>query len=292
MNWKLLAQRGCWLFPRAFAKWMLMPLGLCLAMAPFTQVAFPQATYTYTGHPFTLFSCGPSNPGPGTIDCSTPAPTNPDTSYTATDFVSATLTLSSPLAANLAFQDVSTLPGFQLSMNDGQQTLTNAQALGMFAQVSTDGSGNILNWRFVINTGGALDGGISTINATINGFTSVIDQGTLSCCDPTPPGNLALNLSMPGTWSSNNSQSPAAGVASLKNMLSNPLLRLTSGDINSLSDKLDNTLISINAAQNKQAINQLNAFNSSVQSSLKTGKMSAQTATTLTNAANAIIKML
>jgi len=43
---------------------------------------------------------------------------------------------------------------------------------------------------------------------------------------------------------------------------------------------------------NKQAINQLNSFINSAQSSVKTGKISAQTGKTLTDAANAIIAML
>lgn len=272
------------------AKHVLLSVA-CLALG--SVPAFAQVTYTYTGHPFTLFSCGPSNPGPGTIDCSTPAPANPDTSYTATDFVSGTLTLSSPLPANLPYQDIRTFPGFQITLNDGQHTVTNAEALGWFAEVSTDGNGNINSWRFVLNTGGVDDGGISTINAVINGFDSVIDQGTLACCDPNPPGNLALNLSMPGTWTSSNTPpSPSAAVSSLENMVANPLLGLSNGQISSLNDKLNNALISINANQNKQAINQLNAFISSVQTTVKTGKMSTQTANTLTNAANAIIQML
>ena len=75
-------------------------------------------------------------------------------------------------------------------------------------------------------------------------------------------------------------------------MVSNPLLGLTSGQVSSLTDKLNNALASIQAGLNKQAINQLNAFINSVQSSLKTGKMSAQTATTLLDAANAIIATL
>jgi hypothetical protein len=55
---------------------------------------------------------------------------------------------------------------------------------------------------------------------------------------------------------------------------------------------LNNALASIQAGLNKQAINQLNAIISSVQSSLKTGKMSLATANTLIGAANAIIAVL
>jgi hypothetical protein len=88
--------------------------------------------------------------------------------------------------------------------------------------------------------------------------------------------------------------SPAQAVTDLINLISNPLsgLVLTTGQTNSLTDKLNNALTSILAGQNKQAINQLQAFINSVQTDLKTGKISAPTATTLTVAANAIITSL
>lgn len=250
-------------------------------------LAAAQAVYQYTGNPFTLFSCGPTADNMATLDCSTPAPTNPYTSYLATDRVTATLSFTNPLPADMAIQDVRTLAGFQLTMNDGHQTLTLADAVGSFVEVGTDAGGQINSWRLVINTGGVNNGGISTINKG----TSLLDIGVLACCDPTVSGNLALNLSMPGTWSSG-SPSPTAAVASLINMLANPTLGLTQGQVNSLTDKLNNALASIQAGLNKQAINQLNAFISSVQTAQKTGKMSAQTATTLINAAAAIIAML
>ena len=258
-----------------------------VGLALWSPPVFAQATYNYSGNPFTLFSCGPSNPGPGTILCSTPSPANPLTSYTATDHVTATLTLATPLPANLAITDVRTSPGFALSMNDGQHTVTNSDAVGMFAEVSTDGTGQIVQWRLVINTGGVLNGGI----ATINKGTSVFDSGTISCCDPTPPGNLAFIFSSPGTWNSG-IPNPATLTTNLISQLSNPLLGLTSGQISSLTDKLNNALASIQAGLNKQAINQLSAFITSVQSSVKTGKVSAQTGNTLVTAANAIIAQL
>jgi hypothetical protein len=88
--------------------------------------------------------------------------------------------------------------------------------------------------------------------------------------------------------------SPAQSVTNLINLMSNPNsgLALTAGQINSLTDKLNNALASIQTGLNAQAINQLQAFINSVQSSLKTGKISAQTASTLISAANAIIAVL
>jgi hypothetical protein len=193
------------------------------------------------------------------------------------------------LPANLAIQDVRTLAGFHLTMNDGQHTVTEADQVGMFAEVATDANGQITQWRLVINTGGTLNGGIATVNKA----TSVFDQGVLACCDPTVHGDIAANFSMPGTWSSSGgTPTPDQATSNLIDMLSNPLLGLTSGQINSLTDKLNNALASIQAGLNKQAINQLNSFVNSVQSSVKNGKMSAQTGATLIAAANAIIASL
>ena len=254
--------------------------------------ALAQATYTYTGNPFTLFSCGASNPGPGDILCSTPGP-NSFTSYTASNSVTATLTLANPLPANMSFQDVSSMAGFQLTLNDGQHTVTNAMAVGMFAQVATDANGNISAWHLVVNTGGLQNGGIATSNFTDSSGSHVFDSGTLACCDPTVPGNLAENFGIPGTWSSSSgTQTPSALVNNILQLVSDPLLQLTAGQTNSFTDKLNNVLASIQAGQNKQAINQLNSFISSVQTALKNGKISAQSATTLINAANAAIASL
>jgi len=85
-------------------------------------------------------------------------------------------------------------------------------------------------------------------------------------------------------------QTPAQMVTALVNLL--PTLGLANGQTSSLTDKLNSALASIQAGLNKQAINQLNAFISSVQSSQKTGKISDPTATTLINAARAIIALL
>ena len=274
------------IFGNAFA---LALFGLTFSSQP----AQAQATYSYRGNPFTLFSCGPSNPGPGDVLCSTPGP-NAFTSYTAADFVSGTLTFTNPLPANMSLQDLTSLPGFQLTLNDGQHTVTNAIAPGLIVQVATDASGNIVSWWLIMNTGGTQNGGIGTVNFSnpVSG-SHVFDQGVLACCDPTVPGNLAYLFSSPGTWTSGSgTPSPATLVTNLIQQVSNPLLQLTLGESSSLTDKLINALASIQAGQNKQAINQLNAFISAVQTYLKNGKISAQTATTLTNAATAIIAVL
>lgn len=81
-------------------------------------------------------------------------------------------------------------------------------------------------------------------------------------------------------------------IPSLIASLSSPTLGLTAGQISSLTDKLTNAQISIQAGLNKQAINQLDALINSVQAFLKTGNMSASTAATLLAAVNQIIALL
>jgi hypothetical protein len=121
----------------------------------------------------------------------------------------------------------------------------------------------------------------------------IFDDGIISCCDPSPGGNLAMNFSVPGTWSGESSPpSPTASVNNLIGVISNPLTGLTSGQVNSLTDKLDNVLASLQAGLNKQATNQLKAFISSVQTSIKNGKIGPVTGGNLLDAANAIIAVL
>ena len=278
---------------RVLGRAMLASATILFGVAAMIAPAEAQVTYSYTGNPFTLFSCGPSGSG-GTLDCSTAAPANPDTSYTATDHVTATLTLDSPLGPNFTYSDISALPGFSLTLNDGHQTITTPIGSGqfLFAFAGTDSSGNISEWRLGVNTGGVLNGGVHTFNFT-DTMPHVFDNGILECCDPSPGGDLATNFSMPGTWSGGSSPpTPIVSVNNLIGVISNPTLNLTSGQTSSLTDKLNNVLVSLQAGLNKQATNQLNAFISSVQSSVKTGKISAQTGANLIAAANAIIAVL
>ncbi len=80
--------------------------------------------------------------------------------------------------------------------------------------------------------------------------------------------------------------------ANLLALLGDPALALAQGQVNSLADKLNNALASIQAGANKQATNQLNAFIASVQSGWKSGKISTTAAALLTAAANAMIVSL
>src|SRR5258707_740981 len=99
-------------------------ISLAFLTAALSLRAVNLSTYQYTGKPFTLFSCGPSGTV-GTLDCPW-GDSRIVSSYSPSDFVLATLKLSSPLAPNLNLQDVTGLPGFQLTISDGVQTFSTA----------------------------------------------------------------------------------------------------------------------------------------------------------------------
>lgn len=256
-------------------------IALAVAIAP--PVAAAQVTYTYTGNMFNLFSCGGNPDLVSWSLCSTAGP-NANTSYTTSDHVTATLTLDSALPANQLLTDVRNFSGFHLAMSDGEHTVTDAQQQGMFAEVATDASGQISQWRLVINTGYPDNGGVATVNFP----ASVHDNGTLL---GVWPGNQGYIFSSPGTWASG-AQSPATLTQNLINLVANPSLGLTQGQTSSLTDKLANALASIQAGENKQAINQLNAFIASVKTYQKNGKISGAAATLLIDAATNIINQL
>jgi hypothetical protein len=101
----------------------------CVAFIMSAQSATAEVTYKYTGSPVTQFSCGPDPTRPDTLRCPTPAPANPLTTYTASDFVSIALTFDDPLPPNFPTQVMHNRPGFHLTLNDGHQTLTEADAV-------------------------------------------------------------------------------------------------------------------------------------------------------------------
>lgn len=268
---------------RACAGFALVCAGLGLATG-----AAAQAVYQYSGNPFTLFSCG------GATLCATPGP-NPNTSYTATDFVSAKLELSAPLAPNLVFQDISGLAGFRLTLEDRQQVMVVGTAgTGPFeAKVSTDSAGRIIGpWSVFVNCCSFPNNSVATLNNP--GGRGVGDLGVLSGptgAFPSTPNNSGFLFANPGTWTSG-PPSPAAAVANLVALVNGTELGLTVGQVASLTDKLNSALASIDAGLNRQATNQLKSFINSVESARKTGKMLASTAATLIAAANAIIALL
>jgi len=102
----------------------VLPIGLVLGLgAP----AWADVIYTYTGNPFT----------------SAQAP------YTTLDKITATMTLTNPLAPSLSLSDVT--PNLvALSMSDGVQTLGLAGSTDTTAEFSTDSTGAITNWQVVL----------------------------------------------------------------------------------------------------------------------------------------------
>jgi len=182
---------------------------VCAAMAFMrlmvgAQQASAQTTYRYHGNVFKFFSCGPGPEG-GTKGCpDAPAPGNPLTTYLATDFVSATLTFSAPLPANLAIQDVTTRPGFSMTMSDGRQTLTMADVNVAAALVATDADGEIREWELRMSTPADPHTfsfrEVTTTSEHFGTFIANQDGGTLACCDPFVSGNLASNQDAPGSW--------------------------------------------------------------------------------------------
>ena len=259
-------------------------------------------TYQYQGNTFTSFSCGPfidsvTGQVTGTANCSTPSPTNAFTSYTLADKVTATLVLGAPLPANMAMTSVIGLPGFVLTLNDGHQTVQTpiTPGQGLIATVATDATGNISEWRLILNTGGTLNGGVSTQRFTNTTTGSLVqsDMGTLACCHPTVPGDFGRRSSLAGVWTvAGGTPEPDELVENLIDVVFDPDTGLTAGQINSLSDKLNSALASIDAGLLKQAVNQLNSFISSVQVAVKTGKMSSGTGASLIAAANDVIALL
>lgn len=260
----------------------------CVAVIVSARPADAQVTYTYHGNPFTVFSCGPDPYGFDT--CSTPGP-NQYTSYTAANSVTATVTLDAALPANMPWQELWLLPGFRLTLTDGIQTLTfasgdfNSADVGV-AGVSTDATGRIIAWDLGLGFSSTRTW-IETLRALPSYPT--YDYGQLMKGNPSAPADFAYYWGTPGPWTFSGS-GPAAAVTDLIGSLSH--LGLTNGQINSFTTKLNNILTSIDAGLNNQAINQLNAFINQVQAALNTGNISAATAATLIDAANAIIDML
>lgn len=247
---------------------------------PSRATAAAPTVYRYTGNPFTLFSCGASDGGGA---CATPAPTNPYTSYTASDHITATLTLDAPLPANASFLDLKTLPGFQLSLSDGHQTLTQADSSdGISVDVSTDANGNIIGWYLGVGANGHQ---IGTANESI-----VIDEAVLECCDPAQHANLAYNQN-PGSWTVV-AATPAQAITDLLGVVADPATGLRRGQVKRLTNILDKALADAQAGNATQAKKELQSFIKAVQNALRAGRISAQTAAMLIAAANAIIATL
>jgi hypothetical protein len=168
---------------------------LCLGQFLVLRSAQGQTTYSYVGNKFNLFSCGPGQSG-GVIDCSNPAAG--ETTYTKSDYVFASLTLTSPLAPNLNLQDVTSMPGFLLTMQDGQQSLSSANpGMSVVAEISTDANGNVIApwWVQIYVISNSLDAGVSTTNSPANGVGDIGDTSLTAT-----GGDLGAIFESPGVW--------------------------------------------------------------------------------------------
>ena len=122
-------------------------------------------TYVYTGNPFTDVS------GP----------------YSTSDFVTAMVTLVSPLAANMPLTGVSPLA---FSLSDGVQTLTTLNAFGSVFSFATGPTGMITEWRMQVFGEGPL--------TFIDSFKNVVMQDIGATENPDGSGTV---FGAPGTWS-------------------------------------------------------------------------------------------
>lgn len=180
-------------------------------------------------------------------------------------------------------QDIGTLGGHganafginNLGQVVGDATVTNDTALHGFLYDSGTGVMTDLNTTIVST-------GYEVISANaINDKGQILACARLTASDPPFGCTHSVRLDPPG---------PAA--SALIAQLSSPSLGLTAGQVSSLTDKLNNAVLSIQQGLTGQAINQLNAFINSVQSSVKTGKITAQAGAALTSAAQLVIATL
>ena len=113
---------------KALPKILLALTGVAaLSLAHPASVQAAPATYTYTGKPFTELATGP---------------------YTSSDFVTAMMTLASPLPPS-AFTSVTPLA---FSISDGVQTITNLNVSVAVFAFTTGGAGRIANWTVLVTT--------------------------------------------------------------------------------------------------------------------------------------------
>ena len=141
---------------------LLFAVAITAAQVSQPTLAVP-TTYDYTGNPFTEVN--------GVL-------------YTTSDKVTGSVTLASPLMANMPTTTVTPLA---FSFSDGVQTLTNTTS-GLVTDFAfaTDATGAITLWRAFIQTGGTTPS-ITSLN---NGI-SKLDTGALSAFEnglTTDPG--------------------------------------------------------------------------------------------------------
>jgi hypothetical protein len=169
---------------------------------PSADVSAGQVTYQYTGNHFTSFCSGLFG---STEVCNS---TGEGTSYSPSDFATATITLDTPLLPNLLLEDITAYPGFHLVMSDGHQTLTSAPG----AIVSTDADGQIVRPWFVRTNGPVPpNNGIGIVNwPDVRGVGDLVGLTVPTGLTLDTPFDAANNSGSPGTWTMLSTNHPPA----------------------------------------------------------------------------------
>lgn len=151
---------------------------VAVAVLCFATNASAIATYSYTGNNFTTINDSGLSPG----------------SYDTGMSVSGTITLTAPLASNLANADISASV-ISFSFTDGRQTFTEADSLASanFWSFSTDGTGAITAWLIDLKDVLSPPRRILTQNRIIGEIVAIEDSGFLDF-------DLGQILDNPGTW--------------------------------------------------------------------------------------------
>jgi len=145
----------------------LTAIAALLVAYPASVQAVP-TMYQYTGNHFNIVTGPP---------------------YTKSDFVSGTVTLASPLAANMPLTAVTPLA---FSFSDGVQTITGPSTLSFSFFFATDGDGTIIRWNFAVSTTQGL------IQSKRSFFGSrPVDVGRMG---PFSAGKFGLRDFAPGSW--------------------------------------------------------------------------------------------
>jgi hypothetical protein len=155
--------------------------------------------YSYVGNPYTEIS----------LDQDPPSGT-----YTASMMVTASFVLSTPLAPNLPFTDISGSPELlSFSINDGRRTYSSLDQLGTL-EISTNPLGEVFGWNVSAGIGffggevGDEFGGVltrslpslpsATDDADIEVCSAVGGTANLFCVESTR--DRAVNFDQPGVW--------------------------------------------------------------------------------------------
>jgi PEP-CTERM motif len=143
--------------------------------------------YTYTGNPFST----------------------PEGVYTTSDFVSGSFTLSTPLAPDSPYENITPT---SFSFSDGHQTLDESNTTFEVFDVSTDNAGDITSWYVQLVSGTFGESTYGTINTWNSIGNGIVDEAGV-----TSNGSITRDFQTndPGAWSSVSTPSPVPEPSSL-----------------------------------------------------------------------------